>query len=131
MSVTEICARIDPSTYSTSECTVDCGCTVTRTWLGGTSNSRQASMTSRPLFSMVAESMVMRRPITQVGCFSACSGVMAANWSSGSLAERPARSRQPDGLHFVVRAHAQALVHGVVLAVDGQDGHIALARGAR
>ena len=44
------------------------------------------------------------------------------------LPERPARSRQPDKLHFVVRAHAQALVHGVVLAVDGQDGHVALAR---
>ena len=34
MSVTEICARIEPSTYSTSEWTVDCGWIVTRTWLG-------------------------------------------------------------------------------------------------
>ena len=85
-------------------------------------------MISSPLFSMVAESMVMRRPITQVGCLSACSGVMAANCSSGSLPERSARGRQPDGLHLSVRAHPQALVHGVVLAVDGQDGHIALAR---
>src|ERR1035441_2375293 len=56
ISVTEICARIDPSTYSTSECTVDWGCTVTRTFAGGTSKSLQASMTSRPLLSMVAES---------------------------------------------------------------------------
>ena len=31
-------------------------------------------------------------------------------------------------LDLVVRAHAQALVHRVVLAVDGQDGHLALAR---
>ena len=46
-------------------------------------------MTSRPLFSMVAESMVMRRPITQVGCLSACSGVMPANWSSGGWRNGP------------------------------------------
>ena len=83
MSVTEICARIDPSTYSTIECTVDCGCTVTLTWLGATSNSRQASITSSPLLSIVAESIVIRRPITHVGCFSACSGVMVSNCSSG------------------------------------------------
>ena len=46
-------------------------------------------MISRPLLSMVAESMVMRRPITQVGCFSACSGVMEANCSSGSWRNGP------------------------------------------
>ena len=54
---------------------------------------------------------------------------MCANWSSGSLPERPAGGGQPDGLDFLVRADAQALVDGVVLAVDGQDGHVALARG--
>ena len=46
-------------------------------------------MTSSPLLSMVAESMVMRRPITHVGCLSACSGVMASNWSSGSCRNGP------------------------------------------
>ena len=56
---------------------------------GGTSKRRQASMISSPLFSMVAESMVMRRPMTQVGCLSACSGVMVANWSSGSWRNGP------------------------------------------
>ncbi len=89
MSVTEICARIDPSTYSTSECTVDCGCTVTRTLSGGTSKSRQASMISSPLFSMVAESIVIRRPITHVGCFKACSGVMPAKSASGVFRNGP------------------------------------------
>jgi hypothetical protein len=49
--------------------------------------------------------------------------------SEWKLAERPARSREPDGLDFSVRADAQALVDGVVLAVDGQDGHVALAGG--
>ncbi len=60
MSVTEICARIEPSTNSTSECTVDCGWIVTRTCAGGRSNRRQASMISNPLFIIVAESIVMR-----------------------------------------------------------------------
>ena len=88
-------------------------------------------MTSRPLLSMVAESMVMRRPITQVGCLRACSGVMLANSVERQLAEGPAGGRQPDGLDLGVRADAQALVDGVVLAVDGQDGDVALAGGAR
>src|SRR5579863_10335099 len=37
------------------------------------------------------------------------------------LAERAARGGEPDGLDFVVGAGAQALVDGVVLAVNGQD----------
>src|ERR1035441_1239285 len=89
MSVTEICARIDPSTYSTSEWTVDWGWTVTFTLEGGTSKRRQASMISSPLFNMEAESMVMRRPMTQVGCLRARSGVMEANWSNGSWRNGP------------------------------------------
>ena len=86
-------------------------------------------MISSPLFSMVAESMVMRRPITQVGCLRACSGVMRLELVERQLAERPAGGRQPDGLDLRVRADAHALVDGVVLAVDGQDGHVALAGG--
>ena len=35
MSVTEICASMEPSTNSTREWTVDCGCTVTRTFAAG------------------------------------------------------------------------------------------------
>ena len=46
---------------------VDCGCTMTSTLAGGMWNNRQASMTSKPLFISVAESMVMRLPIFQVG----------------------------------------------------------------
>ncbi len=67
--------------------------------------------------------------MTQVGCLRACSGVMEANWSSGRLAEGAAGGGEPDGFHFGVRADAQALVDGVVFAVDGQDGHVALAGG--
>ena len=83
MSVTEICARIEPSMNSTSECTVDWGWMVTRTLAGGRLKRRQASMISKPLFIMVAESMVMRWPITQVGCLSACAGVMCSNSAAG------------------------------------------------
>ena len=84
-------------------------------------------MISRPLLSMVAESMVMRRPITHVGCFSACSGVMEANCSSGVWRNGPPEAVSQMIFTSWVPAHAHALVHGVVLAVDGQDGHIALA----
>ena len=130
MSVTEICARIEPSTYSTSEWTVDCGWTVIRTWSGVTSNSRQASMTSKPLFNMVAESTVMRRPMTQVGCLSARSGVMAANSSSGKCRNGPPEAVSQMVLTSAVGSDAEALMDGVVLAVDRQDRHVALAGGA-
>ena len=56
-----------PSTNSTIEWMVDCGCTSTSTCRGGKLNKRHASITSKPLFIKVAESMVMRRPIFQVG----------------------------------------------------------------
>ena len=47
------------------------------------SNSQRASIISRPLLNMVAESMVIFRPITHDGCLSACSTVMPANSSIG------------------------------------------------
>ena len=81
MSVTEIWARMLPSMNSTSEWTVDCGWMVTRTCAGGRLKRRQASMISKPLFIMVAESMVMRWPMTQVGCLRAWAGVM---WSKSA-----------------------------------------------
>ena len=56
---------------------------------GGTSNSRQASIISSPLFSIVAESIVIRRPITHVGCFNACSGVMPAKSAKGVFRNGP------------------------------------------
>ena len=48
-------ASVEPSTNSTMECTTDCGWTTTSIRSNGTSNSRCASMTSRPLFISVAE----------------------------------------------------------------------------
>ncbi len=87
MSVTEIWARMLPSMNSTREWTVDWGWMVTRTCAGGRSKRRQASMTSKPLFIMVAESMVMRWPMTQVGCLRACWGVMWAKVRQRCVAE--------------------------------------------
>ena len=46
-------------------------------------------MTSKPLFIMVAESMVMRWPMTQVGCLRACWGVMLSKSARGVLRKGP------------------------------------------
>ena len=45
--------------------------------------SQRASMYSKPLFIMVAESTEIFLPIDQLGCATACSGVMLVNCSSG------------------------------------------------
>ena len=57
----------EPSTYSTMEWMMDCGCTTTCTCEDCTSKSQRASMISRPLFIKVAESMVILAPIFHVG----------------------------------------------------------------
>ncbi len=46
-------------------------------------------MTSKPLFIKVAESMVMRRPIFQVGWFKACSTVIEENCDFGVCRNGP------------------------------------------
>src|SRR5206468_560736 len=48
-------AMVEPSTNSTIEWMTDCGCTVTSIRSYGTSNSRCASITSRPLLTSVDE----------------------------------------------------------------------------
>ena len=90
---------------STSEWTIDCGCTTTSMADGAaTSNSQCASITSRPLFISVAESMVILRPIRQVGWLSASSGVTAASRSRGQVAERSARRGEDQAPHLAGRA---------------------------
>jgi hypothetical protein len=128
MSVTEICARIEPSTNSTSECTVDCGWTVTRTWLGHVEEPAGLDH-----FQALVEhgggidgDAAAHDP---GGMLERLLGRDGGKLVERKLAERPARGGEPDGLDLAVRADAQALMHGVVLAVDGQDGHVALARG--
>ena len=55
----------------------------------GTSNSRCASITSRPLFTSVAEFVVTSGPIDQRGCASACSGVTSASADRGQPRNGP------------------------------------------
>ena len=47
----------------------------------GSSKSQEASMTSRPLFIMVAESMVIFAPMSQLGWRKACSRVTVSSSS--------------------------------------------------
>ena len=75
MSVTLNCAKTDPSINSTSECTILWGCTTTSTCLIGKPKSQWASIISKPLLNMVAESIVIFCPIDHVGCFNACAKV--------------------------------------------------------
>ena len=93
-------------------------------------NSQRASITSRPLFIIVAESTEILRPITQFGCAQACVGRDVARASSGARrgTGRPRRSagcgrRAPCQ---VARSSRQALEDRVVLAVDRQQRRAAL-----
>ena len=75
MSGGEHWARVDPSTNCTMECTIDCGWTTTSIRSRSTPYSRWASSSSRPLLTRVAELVVITRPMSHVGCASACCGV--------------------------------------------------------
>ena len=70
-------ATTEPSRNSTSPWTTDCGCTTTSMPADSMANRWCASMSSRPLFINVAESMVTLGPIDQFGCLSAWAGVAA------------------------------------------------------
>src|ERR1700723_3057105 len=89
MSVGPSCARIEPSTNSTMEWTVDWGWMTTWILSRPVPKSHLASITSKPLFMRVAESMVMRWPIFQLGWFRACFGVIFAKWERGVLRKGP------------------------------------------
>ena len=114
-------AIVEPSTKVTIEWITDCGCTTTSIRSYGMPNSRCASITSRPLFTRVAELMVTTGPIAQVGCASACAAVTSAIWSARAAAERAAGcgDHQPGDLGR--RAAAQALGQRAVLGVDRHD----------
>ena len=112
----------EPSRNSTIECTIDCG------WIDdvdrarrGTPNSQRASITSRPLFISVAESIVILRPIRHVGCRSASSGVTRASAAAVQPRNGPAGRGEDQPAHLAAVAAVQALVNGVVLAVDRQN----------
>src|SRR5580704_16773584 len=83
MSGVDNCANNEPSTNSTIECTMLCGCTTTPTRAISMSNNQRASIISNPLLNNVAESIVILRPMTHDGCFSAHSTVISENFSFG------------------------------------------------
>ena len=115
------CASSAPSRSRTSACTIDCGCTTTSMRSNGTSNSQCASMTSRPLFMSVAESIVMRAPIAQVGCRSACSGRHLGQLGRRAPAERAAAGRHDQRLDRVGLLARQQLLQRRVLGIDRQQ----------
>ena len=55
-----------------------------------------ASMSSRPLFIMVAESIEILSPMSQLGWANACSGVTSAMSGQRPVTERTARRRQDE-----------------------------------
>ncbi len=87
----------------------------------GSPNRSCASISSRPLFIMVAESMEILSPMSQLGWASACSGVTSAMSASDQLRNGP-----PDAVRMS-RSTAPMLVgfedleDGVVLGVHRQE----------
>ena len=74
---------------------IDCGWTTTSICSYGVPNRWWASISSRPLFISVAESIVILPPIAQVGCASACSIVTLGS----SAALRP-RNGPPEAVRI-------------------------------
>src|SRR6266568_9424963 len=89
MSDTPSCATIEPSMYSTIECTIDSGWTTMSIRRGSTSKSHRASITSSPLFIRVAESMVILSPIDQFGWRSARAGLTSRSSAAGTSRSGP------------------------------------------
>ncbi len=93
MSGIPMCASDEPSQSEISPWITDCGCTTTSIRSYGVPKRWCASISSRPLFISVAESIVILPPIAQVGCLSACATVTPAS----SSAVRP-RNGPPDAV---------------------------------
>ena len=89
MSVTPSWASTVPSTSSTIEWTIDWGWTRTSIFEAATPKSQRASITSRPLFMRVAESIVIFGPMRQVGCASASSRVIVSKVSRARSRKGP------------------------------------------
>ena len=88
-----------------------------------------ASITSSPLFIIVAESTEILRPITQFGCAHASSGVTPASSparvSGTGRPRRSARCVDAPSSPGLPHSPRQALEDRVVLAVDRQQGRAA------
>ena len=115
------CAMVAPSAKVTIEWTIDCGCTTTSMSAYGTSKSRCASISSRPLLTRVAELIVTTGPMSQVGWASASSTVTSASSSARAAAERSAAGGEHQPGHLAAGAAAQALGQRRVLGVDRHE----------
>ena len=89
MSGTPSCAFTAPSQNCTALWTMLCGWTSTCILSAGTPKSHFASMTSKPLFIIDAESIVIFAPMSQVGCLRASAAVTSRIWSSVNLRNGP------------------------------------------
>ena len=85
------------------------------------SKSRCASITSRLLFTIVAELIVTTGPIAQVGCASAWSGVTSCSESRLRPRNGPPLAVTTSRRTSVGATAAQGLREGGVLGVDGHD----------
>ena len=82
-------ALMAPSVYSTIECTIDCGCTTASMRPGSMWNRWCASMISKALLSIVAESMVIFAPMCQFGCLRASAAFARAICSGAHVRKGP------------------------------------------
>lgn len=82
-------ALMAPSSNSTIEWTIDCGWSSTEMRSAGVPKSQWASITSKPLFTSVDESMVILAPIDHWGWRSASSTVTSASRSAGTSRRAP------------------------------------------
>ena len=132
MSLTDSCARTEPSTYSTIEWTIDCG------WM--TTSIRSAGDVEEVVRLDDLEPLVhhggrvdgdLRRPSSRSGERGRRSTVIRSKLSTRPGAERPARRGQDDPPRPRAVAGPQRLVDRVVLAVDREDSRPGGARRPR
>ena len=120
MSGVPSCALIAPSSNSTIECTTDCGWISTEIRSAGIPKSQRASITSNPLLTSVAESIVILAPMSPLrvsqGLFDSHFGEPLARYVAQCTA-RTGDDQPPRGRRF---AH-QALEDGRMFGVDRQD----------
>ena len=114
-------AMVDPSWNSTIEWIICCGCTTTSIRSKGMSNSRWASITSSPLLTSVAELVVMTGPIAKLGWARASVTVTCSRSARLRPRKGPPLAVTTRRRTSAVRAGAQALGDGAVLAVHGND----------
>ena len=117
-----------PSVNTTKPCATDVRWTSTWTRSPGTPNHFDASITSRPLFISVAESIVFLTPMRHVGCAARPRPSRAAIASRGADQNGPPDAVTTIDAIALGRRALQALKDRGVLAVDRQQPRAAARR---